>query len=75
MICLISFTTFSNILPAFTCAGAIDNLVCLGVSILSYLWLKILWLEIVRSQTLNLRFKSEGNPSPYNVLYLPLEKF
>ena len=74
MICLISFSKFSNILPAFTCASAIDNLVYLGVSNLSYLWLKILRLEIVRSQTLNSRFKSEGSPSPSNVLYFPSEK-
>ena len=61
MICLISFSTFSIILPAFTCAGAIDNLLCLGVSILSYLWLKILRLEIVRSQTLKILQQSLNN--------------
>ena len=37
MICLISFSKFSDVLPAFTCARAIGNFqsICLGVSILS----------------------------------------
>ena len=36
IICLISFSRFSNILPAFTCASAIGNLwsICLGGNIL-----------------------------------------
>ena len=36
MICLISFSKFSVVLHAFTCAGAIGNLwgICLGVNIL-----------------------------------------
>ena len=36
-ICLISFSKFSNVLPAFTCASAIGNLwsIWLGVNILS----------------------------------------
>ena len=36
MICLISFSKFSDVLPAFTCARAIGNLwtICLGVNIL-----------------------------------------
>ena len=36
MICLISFSKFSDVLPAFTCASAIGNLgsICLGVNIL-----------------------------------------
>ena len=35
MICMISFSEFFDVLPAFTCAGAIDNLwsICLGVNI------------------------------------------
>ena len=35
MICLISFTKFSDVIPAFTCARAIGNLgiICLGVNI------------------------------------------
>ena len=39
MICLISFITFSDVLLAFTCAGAIGNLwrICLKVNILSLL--------------------------------------
>ena len=44
MICLISFITFSDVLLAFTCAGAIGNLwrICLKVNILSlspFCWL------------------------------------
>ena len=37
MIFLISFNMFSDVLSAFTCASAIDNLwsICLGVNILS----------------------------------------
>ena len=36
MICLISFNRHSDVLAAFTCAGAIGNLgsICLGVNIL-----------------------------------------
>ena len=35
MICLISFSKFSDVLPAFTCANALGNLrsICLGVKI------------------------------------------
>ena len=35
--CLISFSNFSNVLPAFTCARAIDYLsrICLGVNTFS----------------------------------------
>ena len=44
IICLISFSNFSGVLPAFTWANAIGNLwsICLGVNILSCLWLKTL---------------------------------
>ena len=37
MTCLISFSQFSYVLPAFTCARAIGNLssICLGVDILT----------------------------------------
>ena len=37
MICLISFSTFSDVLPAFTCASAIGNLwsICLWLNIFS----------------------------------------
>ena len=37
MIWLISFSKFSDVLPVFTCASAIDNLgnICLGLIILS----------------------------------------
>ena len=37
MICLISFSKFSDLLPAFTCARAIGNLqsICLGINIFS----------------------------------------
>ena len=37
MVCLISFSKFSDVLPAFTCARAIGSLrsICLGVNILS----------------------------------------
>ena len=39
MICWISFSKFSYVFPAFTCASAIGNLcsICLGVNILSCL--------------------------------------
>ena len=39
MICLILFSKFSEGLPAFTCAGAIGNVlsICLGVNIKSWL--------------------------------------
>ena len=38
MICLNSFSKFSYVLPAFTCARGIGNLcnICLGVNILSH---------------------------------------
>ena len=38
MICLISFSKFSNVTPAFTCAITIGNpsSICLGVNILSH---------------------------------------
>ena len=37
MIFLVSFSKFSDVLPAFTCARAINNLldICVGVNILS----------------------------------------
>ena len=37
MICLVSFSSFSNIIPAFTCESAVGNLgsLSLGVNILS----------------------------------------
>ena len=37
MVCLILFSKFPDVLPACTCARAIDNLssICLGVNILS----------------------------------------
>ena len=53
-ICLISFSKFSDVLPAFTCASAIGNLgrICLGVIILIRL------------------AKSEGSPLPFCLLKL-----
>ena len=47
IICLISFSKFSDVLPAFTCANASSNLwsICLGVNILSCLHSKTLQLE------------------------------
>ena len=49
MICLISFITFSDVLLAFTCAGAIGKLwrICLKVNILSLL--PFCWLLKLRS--------------------------
>ena len=57
IICLISFSKFSDVLPAFTCANASSNLwsICLGVNILSSLHLKALQLEPLAVQA-----KSEG---------------
>ena len=48
IICLISFSKFSDVLPTFTCARAIGNLwsICFGVNIL--IWLR---LETLRSET------------------------
>ena len=42
MICLISFSKFSDVLPAFTCVRAISNLwsICLGVNFLRLKWSK-----------------------------------
>ena len=39
MICLISFSKFSDVFHAFTCASAIGNLseICLGVNVLIFL--------------------------------------
>ena len=76
MICLISFN--NDVLPAFTCASTIGNLqsICLGVTILSCLWLKTLQSETLYSETLATpatRAKSKGRPSPYIVLYLALD--
>ena len=36
MICWISFTMFSDLLPAFTCAGAIDNLLTISLCLFFY---------------------------------------
>ena len=46
MICLISFSKLSDVLPVFTCARAIGNLssICLGVSILKLEWSENLYL-------------------------------
>ena len=57
MICLISFTKFSDVLPAFTCGSAISNLgsISLGVNILITL----------RSETVATRAKSGGSPLPF----------
>ena len=40
IICLISFSKFSDVLPAFTCANVIVNLwsICLRLNILNCLW-------------------------------------
>ena len=45
MVCLIAVN--NDVLPAFTCASATGNLqsICLGVNILSFLWLKTLQSE------------------------------
>ena len=44
MICLISFSKFSGVLPAFTCARVIGSLgiICLGIDILRLEWFKTL---------------------------------
>ena len=65
IICLITFSKFSDVLPAFTGASAIGNLsrICLGVNILSSVRLKNL-----RSETLVTRVtraKSEERPLPF----------
>ena len=43
MICVISISTFLDVLPAFTCARAIGNLwsTCFGVNILRIEWSEI----------------------------------
>ena len=52
MICLISFSNFSDVLPAFACASAIGNLlsICFGVHILNCLWLNNLPSETLATQ-------------------------
>ena len=52
MICLISFSKLSDVLPTFTCASAIGNLrnICFGVKILICV------------------AKLEGRPSPFRCL-------
>ena len=57
MICLISFSKFSDVLPAFTSASAIGShcSICFGVNILICL----------RSETVATRAKSEGSPLPF----------
>ena len=43
---------FSDVLPIFTCASAIDNLlnICLGFNMLRFAWLKTLQSEILATQ-------------------------
>ena len=57
IIYLVSFSKFSDVLPAFTCTRAIANIwsICLGVNILICLWSKTLRLETVAMRT-----KSKG---------------
>ena len=48
MICLISFSKFSDVLPAFTCVRAIGNLssICLRVNISSPLLLFFFFIKV-----------------------------
>ena len=72
MICLISFSKFSDVLPAFTCASAIGNLwkIRLGIHILSCFWFKN-----IRSETLAMQSKMLVSSFPCFILgYIPLSK-
>ena len=68
MICLISFSKYSNVLPAFICASAIGNLcsVCLGLNVLKFEWLEILTTQAERCDIFGIRFLQI-------VLYLALD--
>ena len=60
VICLISFSKFSDVLPAFTCARAIVYFwsICLGVNISRLEWSEAL-------ATGDMWPKSEGSPLPF----------
>ena len=63
MICLISFSMFSDELAAYTCANTIDNLwsMCFGVNILRFEWWETLWLETLASRAMRVTWdKSKG---------------
>ena len=65
VICMISFSRFSDVLTAFTYARAIGNLwnICYAANILSCVWSKTLL-----SQNLATRTKSNGSPLPLSCL-------
>ena len=65
VICMISFSRFSDVLTAFTYARTIGNLwnICYAANILSCVWSKTLL-----SQNLATRTKSNGSPLPLSCL-------
>ena len=73
IICLISFSKFSDALPIFTYVSVIGNLwsICLGLNILKFGWLETLRLNILRSKTLATWVTSEGCEANIRVLPLP----
>ena len=64
MICLISFSKFSDVLIDFTCARAIGNLwsICLGLNILRFEWSETLLQAMLADRV--------GTPLPWIVFYL-----
>ena len=62
--CLVSFSKFSDALPAFTCSSAVGNLwiICLGLNILRFEWSETL-PQPMRVDILEIAF-------PWMVLYL-----
>ena len=68
IIFMISFSNFSDVLPALTCESAIGNLwsICFELKILWFDWSETL-LQATRADIL-------GTPSPWVVLYLASDK-
>ena len=60
MVCLISYSKFSDVLPAFTCARAIVNVssICLGVNILIHLPCLVFIGSIPLLKALRVNFRS-----------------
>ena len=75
IICLISFSKFSDVLPVFTCASAIGILwsICLGLNILRFEWSET--LSLVRSETLRLKTLAMVATSEKHVCAIWLEIF
>ena len=72
MICLLLFSTFSDVLLPFTCARAFGNCwsICLGVNILRLEWSETLSDKLVSSNFVGNIFLSKA----LRTLSLPLKK-